>query len=96
MNITRASIQSWKDDMKQYSKTKSKVPWKAPPKVHMVSNYEVISKQNQYNPILQKYTNPKIEKNIQRSEKMNSIRKIITSQVINSFWFSLIYTYLEI
>lgn len=68
LTITRDQLTCWKKDIEKYEKGKQKLSWKKPPPVKIVRDWEVKSKDYQFNPVLQKYNDKNLEQVAQRKE----------------------------
>ena len=77
---TREQLTSWKNDMQKYEKSKQKLSWKMPPPVKIVREWEVKSKDYEYNPILQKYNAPIAEQAAQRREAVTRVSEFAKSR----------------
>ena len=81
LNHTSYDGYDWKDDIKKYAYNKTNIGWETrdtlQPKItsKMVKANDLV-----FNPILQKYNDPKLESNIQKKEKSAIISEIIKNQ----------------
>jgi len=69
--MSRDELTSWKKNIRNYEKSKQRLPWKEPPRVNIVREIDIRSKDYEYNPILQKYNDPVKEKAMEQKEKVS-------------------------
>ena len=49
----RKQIEDWKQNLHKYEEQRKKLPWSHPPKIDMVSHYEIKAAESAFNPIIQ-------------------------------------------
>ena len=71
-------VQEWKQSLQQYDQDRRKVPELIPQT--RVTHSEISRRENTYNPILQRYTNPRIESNLKEIESQRMIETLAKNQ----------------
>ncbi len=78
LTTTKDQVTNWKKDLQKYEKTKQRLQWKKPPPVKIVHDWDVRSKDYNFNPILQKYNAPDAEKAAQHREAATRAAEVQT------------------
>ena len=71
-------VQEWKQSIQQYEQERVKVP-ESLPQVR-ITHTDISKRENSYNPILQRYTDPAIESNLKQIENLRMIETLAKNQ----------------
>ena len=72
---------NWRKDLKEYTKSKTRLPWKVNPHVTYITDKMKKEIEGKYNPILQTYTDSTYEKHLREQELYNMIETLARNKV---------------
>ncbi|OMJ67128.1 hypothetical protein SteCoe_35794 [Stentor coeruleus] len=64
-----SSVEEWKEDLRKYEQEKTNISWTSAVPHPRITHNDMQALENRYNPILQTYTDPEIERNVQKIER---------------------------